>query len=262
MRFIWTQSMPSTQVYLTDYIRNNTIESPLVVATKEQTDGIGSRANTWEKVSCGLYLSCALPTALLPHDLPRQSSSIYFGQVLLELLKEFHGDLWLKWPNDFYLQDDKVGGLITQYVKELVVFGIGLNILSEDKASLLTSEAKNPFKQYDQYKHKDSIESVSAEILSQIIRKILHFLSFNIVEFALQKNIDKTFHSIICDTFLHKHMTWHDVFHRYKQDFFKNQRFHTHINKDGDTYKASLQDAQLQDDGSIVLHDTILYSLR
>lgn len=250
MRFIWTQSMPSTQVWLADYIRNNDLDSIIVVATKEQTNGIGSRANTWDKVSCGLYLSCAMPIALLPQDLPRQSGSIYFGQILLELFEEFHNDLWLKWPNDFYLQDDKVGGLITQYIKGFVIFGVGLNIFSEDRASLLQSI------------QKDSMESISTEILSQIIKKILHFLSFNIVELPLQKNIDTTLHGITCNAFLQNNMTWYEVFNRYKQNFSKNHRFYTHINEDGYTYKVSLQNALLQNDGSIVLHDKILYSLR
>lgn len=250
MRFIWTQSMPSTQVWLADYIRNNDLESIIVVATKEQTNGIGSRANTWDKVSCGLYLSCAMPIALLPQDLPRQSSSIYFGQILLELFEEFHNDLWLKWPNDFYLQDDKVGGLITQYIKGFVIFGVGLNIFSEDRASLLQSI------------QKDSMESISTEILSQIIKKILHFLSFNIVELPLQKNIDTTLHGMTCNAFLQNNMTWYEVFNRYKQNFSKNHRFYTHINEDGYTHKVSLQNALLQNDGSIVLHDKILYSLR
>ncbi|EMZ37516.1 biotin--[acetyl-CoA-carboxylase] ligase [Helicobacter bilis] len=256
MRFIWTQEMPSTQVWLSDYIRKNDLESICIVATKNQTSGIGSRANTWDKVSCGLYLSCALPIALLPKDLTRQSSSIYFGQILLELFREFHKDLWLKWPNDFYLQDDKIGGLITQYVKGFAVFGIGLNIFSEEKSSLLTGKMQNNLSQ------KDSIESISIEILSQIIKKILHFLSFNIVEFALQKNIDTTLHGITCNAFLQNNMTWYEVFNRYKQGFSKNHRFYTHINEDGITHKVSLQDALLQNDGSIVLHDKILYSLR
>ena len=256
MRFIWTQELPSTQVWLSDYIRKNDLESICIVATKEQTNGIGSRANTWDKVSCGLYLSCALPIALLPKDLPRQSSSIYFGQILLELFREFHNDLWLKWPNDFYLQDEKIGGLITQYIKGFVIFGVGLNIFSEEKSSLLTGKMQNNLSK------KDSVESISIEILSQIIKKILHFLSFNIVEFALQKNIDTTLHGITCNAFLQNNMTWYEVFSRYKQSFSKNHRFYTHINEDGYTHKVSLQDALLQNDGSIVLHDKILYSLR
>lgn len=256
MRFIWTQSMPSTQIWLANYIRNNITESIFLVATKEQTNGIGSRANTWDKVSCGLYLSSALPIDLLPRDLPKQSSSIYFGQVLLEVFKEFHCDLWLKWPNDFYLHDNKVGGLITQYIKEFVVFGVGLNIFSTDKYSLLTDEIQDDLKQ------NDYIESRSTEILSRIIKKILHFLSFNIVEFNLQKDMDITLHGIVCNTFLHKNMTWYEVFNRYKQNFSKNHHFHTHINENGHIYKVSLQNALLQNDGSIILNNKILYSLR
>ncbi len=263
MRFLWTQSLESTQVLLADYVRNQyTMNMPFVIATREQTKGIGSRANTWDKITCGLYLSCALPITLLPSDLPKQSTSIYFGQILLELLQEFHDGLWLKWPNDFYLQDYKVGGLITQYIREYMVFGIGLNIFSEQQHSLLTNGIPAILQQKEIHKQQDSLESISLWILSAIIKKILHFLSFNIVEFDLQKDMDITTHDFVCKTFLQDTMAWGKILERYKKDFSKNHRFYTHIQEDGYTREISLQHAQLQDDGSIVLHDKILYSLR
>lgn len=272
MRFIWTKSLHSTQVMLADYVRSNTLDEPFIVATLNQTNGIGSRANTWEQVTCGLYLSCALPNTLLPHDLPNQSASIYFGQILLELLQEFHNDLWLKWPNDFYLHDCKVGGLITQYIRGCVVFGIGLNILSDKQYSLLTNGilehevmaniAKVKLSQYEKYNKEDSIKSLSWHILFAIIQKILHFLSFKIVKFDLQNDMDITIDNISCKSFLLDSMTWHEVFKRYKKDFYKNYRFDTHINENGHTHIVSLKDSQLQNDGGILLHDKILYSLR
>ena len=272
MRFIWTKSLDSTQVMLADYVRSNTLDEPFVVATLRQTNGIGSRENTWEQVACGLYLSCALPISLLPNDLPNQSASIYFGQILLELFQEFHKDLWLKWPNDFYLHDYKVGGLITQFIKGCVVFGVGLNILSNKQHSLLTdinleneaiaNTTKTISLQYEKYNKEDSKKSLSQQILFEIIQKILHFLSFKIVKFDLQNDMDIIINGISCETFLHDSMAWCEVFRRYEKNFYKNYRFDTHINENGNTYKLSLQNAKLQSDGSIILHDKILYSLR
>lgn len=270
MRFIWTKSLHSTQTMLADYVRHNTLDEPFVVATFNQTNGIGSRSNTWEQVKCGLYLSCALPATLLPDDLPNQSASIYFGQILLELLQEFNKDLWLKWPNDFYLHDYKVGGLITQFIKGCVIFGIGLNILSDRQYSLLTNanlnnEIANIAKmknQDEKYDKKDSIKSLSEYILFEIIHKILHFLSFKSVKFDLLNDIDITIDNILCKSFLQDSMNWHEIFKRYEKCFYKNYNFYTHISKNGNTYKTSLQNAKLQRDGSILLDDEILYSLR
>ena len=36
--------------------------------------------------------------------------------------------LWLKWPNDFYINDKKIGGTITTTSGELMYCGIGLNL--------------------------------------------------------------------------------------------------------------------------------------
>ena len=37
-------------------------------------------------------------------------------------------NIWLKWPNDFYLNDEKVGGTITKKVNDVLVCGIGINL--------------------------------------------------------------------------------------------------------------------------------------
>jgi BirA family biotin operon repressor/biotin-[acetyl-CoA-carboxylase] ligase len=34
----------------------------------------------------------------------------------------------LKWPNDFYINDKKIGGMITNLLGECIVCGIGLNL--------------------------------------------------------------------------------------------------------------------------------------
>ena len=45
-----------------------------------------------------------------------------------QTLEELGENIWLKWPNDFYKNDDKVGGTITQKVKNILVCGIGINL--------------------------------------------------------------------------------------------------------------------------------------
>ena len=37
-------------------------------------------------------------------------------------------DVWLKWPNDFYIDDKKIGGTITSIKGNLMYCGIGLNL--------------------------------------------------------------------------------------------------------------------------------------
>jgi len=65
---------------------------------------------------------------MLPEDLPLGSASIYFSFIMKQTLESLGEKIWLKWPNDFYLNDDKVGGTITKKVNNVLVCGIGINL--------------------------------------------------------------------------------------------------------------------------------------
>lgn len=268
MIFYWTETMESTHTYLLDYIKKyDSIDTPFVVATKEQTGGIGSRGNTWQQVTCGLYFSCLLHKTLLPQDLPMQSASIYFGSIFLEIFRDFNPNLWLKWPNDFYIEDSKVGGLLTQNIRDYVIFGIGLNLISSQHKALFQtyphydSIAREWAKDY--VTNRISLENYCNEwILYAIVYKILDFLSFNIVKFDFTNTIHYQDSQNMCKAFLHTNRTWYAVLGRYSQEFHKNHRFTTHIVEDGIEKRVSLKNAKLQHDGSILLHNTILYGLR
>jgi BirA family biotin operon repressor/biotin-[acetyl-CoA-carboxylase] ligase len=102
--------------------------APVAVTAKEQHAGRGSRDNAWTGIEGNLFLSFAIPRHLLPEDLKLESAAIYFTYILKETLAEAGSKVWLKWPNDFYLDGKKIGGAITNLHKENLVCGIGLNL--------------------------------------------------------------------------------------------------------------------------------------
>jgi len=120
--------LPSTQKFLLDGVRNNTLAVPAAVIAKEQFNGIGSRENSWSGGEGNFFASIALERGQLPSDLPLSSVSIYFAYIMKQVLKELGEDIWLKWPNDLYLGDEKVGGIMTQKVKKFLICGIGINL--------------------------------------------------------------------------------------------------------------------------------------
>lgn len=128
MQIIYLDSVDSTQKYLKELIQESEISLPCAVVADSQTDGVGSRGNSWSGVRGNLFLSFAIPLNELPKDLKLESASIYFSYILKETLCEFGSALWLKWPNDFYIGEKKIGGMITNLVKESLVCGVGLNI--------------------------------------------------------------------------------------------------------------------------------------
>jgi BirA family biotin operon repressor/biotin-[acetyl-CoA-carboxylase] ligase len=125
---IFLESIDSTHRYLKQYIKNNSYINPMAIITTHQTNGIGSRNNSWNSTKKNLFFSFVIDKNILPLDLPIQSYSIYFSFILKDILKQFGSSIWLKWPNDFYINDKKVGGTLTNLNGNLVYCGIGLNL--------------------------------------------------------------------------------------------------------------------------------------
>ncbi|MFW2578387.1 biotin--[acetyl-CoA-carboxylase] ligase [Aliarcobacter butzleri] len=133
MKIIRLDEVDSTHKYLKEYILKNEYTSPLCIVTDLQTQGIGSRGNSWIGKKGNLFFSFALDINSLPKDLPLQSTSIYFTYILKNILKDLGSQVWIKWPNDFYIENKKIGGTITSMSKNLIFCGIGLNLLDVEK---------------------------------------------------------------------------------------------------------------------------------
>jgi len=122
------ETLSSTQTYLIEKLATGEIASPTAVITAMQTEGVGSRENSWIGGEGNFFASIAVDEAMLPEDLPLASASIYFAYLMKEALKEHTAGVWLKWPNDLYVGDAKVGGVITRKLSSFLVVGIGVNL--------------------------------------------------------------------------------------------------------------------------------------
>ncbi len=109
-------------------LEKGTLQSPVAIIASEQSSGVGSRDNSWSGGEGNFFASIAIELEMLPQDLPLSSASIYFSFIMKQTLVLLGENIWLKWPNDFYLNDEKVGGTITQKVKDVLVCGIGINL--------------------------------------------------------------------------------------------------------------------------------------
>ena len=211
MKIHYLECVDSTQTYLKSLIKNSSISLPIAVSAEIQTDGLGSRNNSWTGLKGNLFLSFALKLDDLPADLKLESASIYFAYILKQTLQSFQSKVWLKWPNDFYIGDKKVGGMITNVVSDILVCGVGLNLV----------DAPEGFERLDIDINK---------------------------EYLINK---------YCEN-IEKFDSWKQIFSKYKLEYYRNQNFFTH-NKN---YKILLSEAKLLDDGSIMVNDERIYSLR
>jgi len=126
----YLESVDSTQIYLKNILKDRKILLPHAIIANQQTDGLGSRENSWVGLDGNLFLSFAISLSELPKDLKFESASIYFAYILKETLSELGSSVWLKWPNDFYLDNCKIGGMITNIIDDVLVCGVGLNLVN------------------------------------------------------------------------------------------------------------------------------------
>ena len=99
----WFDTLPSTHNYLIASLREGTLFAPCAIGATIQTHGVGSRGNSWLGETGNLFFSFCVEEKQLPQDLPLASVSIYFSALMKEVLEDQGSNVWLKWPNDFYL---------------------------------------------------------------------------------------------------------------------------------------------------------------
>ncbi len=120
-------------------------EGSVVIAAR-QTKGRGRQGRTWISPKGGIYLSI-----LLVPDIDFERITIFniIGALAVAetLNKFFNIDVSIKWPNDVYLKDKKLCGVLAEIKKihkkkDVLILGIGINInssldmLPEQSASL------------------------------------------------------------------------------------------------------------------------------
>jgi BirA family biotin operon repressor/biotin-[acetyl-CoA-carboxylase] ligase len=182
LEIVYYKKLDSTHKFLLKKIKNRELLAPVMIVADEQTDSIGTRGKSWQSLKGNLFFSMAITREYLPADLPMQSISIYFAYIFKEILEKKGSKVWLKWPNDFYLHDKKVGGVLSQIVGENIIISIGLN----------TKKSPKNFKTIDiKIENSKLIEEFILNVKQVILWKSI-FSKYQ-VEFAKSKLYKTTF---------------------------------------------------------------------
>lgn len=102
------------------------VAEPVLLVTAEQTAGRGRRGRGWvSEPGASLTFSLGLP--LQPADW--SGLSLAAGVSLAEAL---HPEVQLKWPNDLWWDDRKLGGILVETAnvgpQRFAIIGVGLNV--------------------------------------------------------------------------------------------------------------------------------------
>jgi BirA family biotin operon repressor/biotin-[acetyl-CoA-carboxylase] ligase len=132
LQTLYLKEIGSTQTHLKELIKTKKIKLPFAVIADAQTDGVGSRENSW------------------------------------------NSEVWIKWPNDFYVKDKKIGGMITNIVGNVLICGLGLNLVTQPQG----------FAKLD-------VEVSREDLLKQYFKKIEKKISWKQVFSKYQLEFDK-----------------------------------------------------------------------
>jgi len=144
-RIIRVNQLDSTNSHALQLIKDSNPSGGTVVMALNQTEGRGQQTNAWESKS-GKNLTISLilrPEFIKAQDQFQISMLISLG--LHDYLKAYSKKVSIKWPNDIYVDDKKIAGILIEqsimgaYLSHSVC-GIGLNINQEK----FISDAPNP----------------------------------------------------------------------------------------------------------------------
>ncbi len=126
-------SCHSTNEVATNLLANGAEEGTVII-TDNQTNGKGQRGNFWESDP---FFNLTFSLILKPNFLPVQNQFQLIQVISISIVEAIQGlvskTVKVKWPNDIYVGDKKIGGILIQNtVKgkriESSVIGMGLNI--------------------------------------------------------------------------------------------------------------------------------------
>ncbi len=129
------ESLASTNDYATDFLSKSKPSEGTVISTYKQTQGKGQHDSIWESsANQNITLSILLqPTFLLPKHQFWLSQAIALG--VRDFVASFitQKQVFIKWSNDIYVEDEKVAGILIQNIISRAsisnsIIGIGINI--------------------------------------------------------------------------------------------------------------------------------------
>ena len=148
---IYFKSIDSTQSEIWRLIEKNNIQNGTLVMADKQTNGQGTHGKKWytDKEN-----NIAFSIEIEPNCNVQQLDGITkeIAQIIVEIMLKMYGiKLNIKEPNDLYINNKKVGGILTQTkvignVVQYLVIGIGINtsqrIFNEEISKIATSIKK------------------------------------------------------------------------------------------------------------------------
>ena len=142
-KIILLQETSSTNDFLKRMV--STFESGTLISAYRQTAGRGQKGNTWE-ADPGKNVTMSLLIKKPRVGVKEQFAiSEAVSLAIVDALEKYVEGIKIKWPNDIYYNDRKIGGILIEHsladgAIDYTIAGVGVNINQQ----IFTSGAPNP----------------------------------------------------------------------------------------------------------------------
>ena len=171
MKIVKLDKTDSTNTWIAQH--EEELDKTSLVYCKEQTAGRGQRGNSWESEP-GKNITASI--VFHPENFPAEKQFLISEAIALaivEFLREKGVEAKVKWPNDIYVGDKKICGILVEHVvvgrnitRTIAGFGININ------QKLFKSNAPNPVSLImitgEQYDIDEEIEALASLLDSKI----------------------------------------------------------------------------------------------
>jgi len=124
----------STNSYALNMIKDGCLSSNLLIYANQQSRGRGRREKSWLSPAGGIYFSIVIKGKYPPFF------SLVAGLSLSETIdSELNKKTSIKWPNDIYLNEKKIAGILIETSSDNSVIGIGINTAKDAEITLETA---------------------------------------------------------------------------------------------------------------------------
>jgi BirA family transcriptional regulator, biotin operon repressor / biotin---[acetyl-CoA-carboxylase] ligase len=117
------ETLVSTQDEMRSKLEHGEAIHGLVIRALEQTAGRGQRARDWQSSKGGSYQTIAVEMA--NH---KSYSAILVAIGIARVFREQAIQASIKWPNDIYMENKKLAGILCEYTRGHLLIGVGVNV--------------------------------------------------------------------------------------------------------------------------------------
>lgn len=135
-KFIHLESITSTNDYAKELFFSEKVSNFVVIADTQTNGKTTKNSSPWQSPVGNLYMSMTIK--LIP-EIERFTHLLSFitALSLTEVVKDIlpNANIKIKWPNDVLLNVKKLSGILIEKENDIIVIGIGVNILSSPKTN-------------------------------------------------------------------------------------------------------------------------------